>query len=198
MAASSLMVLSLIAWMSIVLLAITRRSHSAIGWFRAAALATVAAAVSIGGHDPAWLVLAALWLIVKVFAVPSLPARHLPRQEYGVATRGTPSLVLGAVLMLCLSWWALGAVGLSIGVLGTALWLAMMRREVWLQALLLVGAELGVSLLTLQYPTVPGLPEVLAVVEVLMLGALLAWLQRRGHEEFNVSPTADHLTDLRG
>jgi hypothetical protein len=192
------MVLSLVAWLCIVLLAIARRSHSALGWLRVAALAAVAAAVYVGGSDPAWLLLAALWLIVKVFAVPALLARRLPRQEYGVATRGTPSLVLGAVLVLSLSWWTLGPSGLAVGVLGTALWLAIMRREIWLQALLLVGAELGVSLLTLGYPTLPGLPEVLAAVEVLMLGALLAWLQRRGHEEFDVSPTADHLTDLRG
>ncbi len=198
MTASSLVVLTLVAWLCVLLLAIARRSHSAVGWYRIAALATVAAAVYVGRSDSAWLLLALLWLVVKVFAVPSLLASRLPHAEYGVATRGTPSLVLGAALVLALSWWTLGVAGLSVSVLGTALWLAMMRREVWVQALLLIGAELGVSLLTLQYPTLPGLPEVLAVVEVLALGALLAWLQRRGTEEFSASPTADHLTQLRG
>ena len=198
MVASTLVVLTLVAWLSLVLLAIARRSHSAVGWYRIAALATVAAAVYIGRADAAWLLLALLWLVVKVFAVPTLLSRRLPHADYGVATRGTPSLVLGTVLMLSLAWWTLGRTGLPVGVLGTALWLAMMRREVWVQALLLVGAELGVSLLSLQYLTILGLPEVLAVVEVLMLGALLAWLQRRGAEEFSASPTADHLTQLRG
>ncbi len=195
---SSLVVLTLVAWLSLVMLAIARRTLSALGWYRIAALATVASAVYVGRSDPSWLLLAVLWLVVKVFAVPSLLARRLPHADYGVATRGTPSLVLGAVLALALAWWALGAGGLAVGVLGTALWLAMMRREIWVQALLLIGAELGVSLLSLQYSTVPGLPEMLAVVEVLMLGVLLAWLQRRGTEEFSASPTADHLTRLRG
>ena len=198
MSTGSLVVLALIAWLSLVLLAISRRSHSAVGWYRIAALAEVAAAVYIGRSDTAWLLLALLWLVVKVFAVPVLLSRRLPHAEYGVATRGTPSLVLGAVLVLALAWWALGRAGLTVAVLGTTLWLVMMRREVWVQALLLIGAELGVSLLTLQYPTAPGLPEVLTVVELLMLGALLAWLQRRGTEEFATSPTVDHLTNLRG
>ncbi len=198
MSTGSLVVLALIAWLSLVLLAISRRSHSAVGWYRIAALAEVAAAVYIGRSDTAWLLLALLWLVVKVFAVPVLLSRRLPHAEYGVATRGTPSLVLGAVLVLALAWWALGRAGLPVAVLGTTLWLVMMRREVWVQALLLIGAELGVSLLTLQYPTAPGLPEVLTVVELLMLGALLAWLQRRGTEEFATSPTVDHLTNLRG
>jgi len=199
MSTGSLVVLTLIAWLSLVLLAISRRSHSAVGWYRIAALAEVAAAVYIGRSDTAWLLLALLWLVVKVFAVPALLSRRLPHAEYGgVATRGTPSLVLGAVLVLALAWWALGRAGLPIAVLGTTLWLVMMRREVWVQALLLIGAELGVSLLTLQYPTTPGLPEVLTVIELLMLGALLAWLQRRGTEEFSTSPTVDHLTHLRG
>lgn len=198
MISSTLVVLTLVAWLSLVLLAIARRSHSAVGWYRLSALATVVAAAYVGGADTAWLLLALLWLVVKVFAVPTLLMRRLPHAEYGVSTRGTPSLVLGAVLVLSLSWWTLGSVGLPVAVLGTALWLAMMRREVWVQALLLVGAEIGVSLLSLQYPTVPGLPEVLAVAEVLMLGVLLAWLQRRGTEEFSASPTADNLTQLRG
>lgn len=169
-----------------------------MGWYRVAALATVAAAVFVGRLDTARLLLALLWLVVKVFVVPALVARRLPQADYGVATRGTPSLVLGAVLALTLAWWALGTAGLAVGVLGTALWLAMMRREVWVQAMLLIGAELGVSLLSLQYPSVPGLPEALAAVEVLLLGALLGWLQRRGNEEFSSSPTVDHLTQLRG
>ena len=198
MVASTLVVLTLVAWLSLVLLAIARRSHSAVGWYRVAALASVVAAAYVGKSDPAWLLLALLWLVVKVFAVPALLHRRLPHAEYGVATRGTPSLVLGAVLVLSLAWWTLGQVGLAVAVLGTALWLAMMRREVWVQALMLVGAELGVSLLSLQYPAIPGLPEVLAVVEVLLLGTLLGWLQRRGAEEFSAAPTADHLTQLRG
>ncbi len=193
----SLAVVALTVWLSLVLLAIARRSQSAVGWYRIAALATVAAAVYVGRLDSAWLVLAALWLVVKVFAVPALLARRM-HAEYGMATRGTPSLVLGSVLALTLSWWTLGSSGLAVGVLSTALWLAMMRRDIWVHALLLVGAELGVSLLMLQYPSVPGLPEALAVVEVLILGALLAWLQRRGTSEFSGPPTADHLTHLRG
>ncbi|MDA8346863.1 MAG: hypothetical protein M0Z66_15585 [Thermaerobacter sp.] len=198
MTASTLVVLTLVAWLSLLLLAIARRSHSAIGWYRISALATVLAAAYVGRTDSAWLMLALLWLVVKVFAVPALLRRRLPHAEYGVSTSGTPSLVIGAVLVLSLSWWTLGTAGLPIAVLGTALWIAMMRREVWAQALGLVGAELGVSLLSLQHPTVPGLPEVLAVAEVLMLGVLLAWLQRRGNEEYSASPTADHLTQLRG
>ncbi len=198
MTTGSFVVLTLIAWLALVLLSITRRSQSALGWYRIAALATVVAAVYVGRSDSAWLYLAALWLIVKVFAVPALLTRRAPSQEYGLAARGTPSLVLGSIAMLSFAWWALGSAGLPVGVLGTALWLAMMRREVWLQALLLVGADLAVSLLSLQYPAVPGLPEVLAVVEVLLLGALLAWLERRGVAALAVSPTADHLTRLRG
>ena len=198
MSTSGLVVLSLTAWLSMIMLAIARRSQSAVGWYRVSALATVIASADIGRTDSAWLWLALLWLIVKVFAVPALLSRRLPHAEYGAATRGTPSLVLGAVLVLSLAWWTLGTAGLPVAVLGTTLWLVMMRREVWVQALLLIGAELAASLLTLQYPAVPGLPEVLAVLEVLMLGALLAWLQQRGTQEFSTSPTADHLTRLRG
>lgn len=194
---NSLAILTLIAWFSLVLLAIARRSLSAVGWYRIAALTTVAGAIYVGRADTAWLLLALLWLVVKVFAIPALLARRLPHADYGAATRGTPSLVVGAVLVLAVAWWTIGAAGIAVGVLGTALWLAMMRREVWLQAMLLMGAELGVSLLTLAYPSVPGLPEVLAAAEVLLLAALLAWLQHRGAEEFSASPTVDHLTQLR-
>lgn len=193
-----LVALSLVAWFSLVMLSIARRSRSAVGWYQIAALATVAAAAEVGSGNTAWLLVAALWLVVKVFAVPLVLRRRLPQREYGVVTRGTPSLVLGAVLVLAISYWSLGAAGLPLAVLATALWLAMMRREVWLQALLLVCAELGISLLSLYYPSVPGLPEVLAALEVMLLGVLLAWLQRRGAAHYSTPPTADHLTELKG
>lgn len=192
------MAASLIVWLCLVLLAVTRSSRSALGWYRAASLTAVIVAASTG--VAAWIAVGAVWLIAKVWLVPWILRRGLPAEHYGVATRGTPLLAVGAAAVLGVCWWALGAIGIDLGALGAAIWLAASRNDVWAQALLLLTAEIAAGLLALGSGAAhgPGVPEVFAAFEVVLLGVLITWLQHRGTRLHERPPTAEQLTDLRG
>lgn len=191
------MAFSLLVWLCLVLLSVSRRSRSALWWYRVASLGAVVAAVSTG--VPAWIAVGLVWLVVKVFAVPAVLSRRLPDAAYGALTQGTPMLALGAAAILGVFWWALGESGIAVGALASAVWLSASRHEVWLQALLLLTAEISVGMLALASAAqAPGVPEVLAALEVAFLGVLLAWLQKRGTNLHQGPPSADRLTELRG
>lgn len=191
------MACSLLVWLCLVLLSVSRRSRSALWWYRLASLGAVVAAVSTG--VPAWIAVGLVWLVIKVFVVPAVLSRRLPDAAYGAVTQGTPMLALGAAVILGVFWWALGESGIAVGALASAVWLSASRHEVWVQALLLLTAEITVGMLALASAAqAPGVPEVLAALEVAFLGALLAWLQKRGTGLHQGPPSADRLTELRG
>lgn len=192
------MACSLLVWLCLVLLSVSRRSRSGLWWYRLASLGAVVAAVSTGA--PAWIAVGVVWLVVKVLLIPAVLSRRLPDAAYGAVTQGTPMLALGAAVILGVFWWALGENGIAVGALAAAVWLSASRHEVWAQALLLLTAEISVGMLALASAASqgPGVPEVLAAVEVAFLGVLLAWLQKRGTNLHQGPPSADRLTELRG
>jgi hydrogenase-4 membrane subunit HyfE len=168
-------------WLSSVLLAIARRPRSALQWYRLAALllAALAALLAKERHVPALFGLAALWLFVKVFLVPTVLLRTAPRELYSLAARGSPGLILAAGLVLVLATWTLGAPGLALACVLTPLACLAQRQELWFHALCLLQAELGAALLALDAGISPGWTELWAAVELAGLASVLAWFLRR-------------------
>lgn len=195
---SAVVAASLCTWVCLILLAVTRRSVTALVWYQLAGLAAGLAALSVG--TPAWILLGVVWIAVRVIIVPAVLRRRLPALDYGVATPGTPQLAIGAAVVLGVFWWALGGIGIDIGALVAAVWLAASRQEVWAQGLLLLTAEIVTGLIALWSASRigPGVPDLLAALEVVLSGLLIAWLQQRGMEIHRRGPSTEQLTELKG
>lgn len=68
------MAASLFVWLCLVLLSVARSTRTALAWYRYASLAAVLAAASTG--TPAWIAVAGLWLVAKVWMVPAILRRN--------------------------------------------------------------------------------------------------------------------------
>ncbi len=188
-----------VTWLVANLMAIARRTGSALDWYRLSGLveAALAVDVALGTHQYAWLALGLGWGVGKVWAVPAILRRSLPLGVYEVKTRATPSLMLGSAALVGILAWAAGVSGLLLAALLTPFWLLTQRREVWLQAILLMEAEIALGFLSLGLSSAVGLADFLALAELLAMAVLLAWLYRRGAMDLP-SLTTDTMKELRG
>lgn len=191
---------SLTAWLLSNLMAATRRTSSGLGWYIASGLTEGGVAIAVGLLTglTAWIAIGSLWCLVKVVIIPGLIRRDLGSWVYGVKAQGTPRLMLGSAVLLAVLWWTLGPLGVSLAAVVTPFWLIAERHEVWIQALLLLEAEIGVGFLTLVAESTPGGAELAAAGEVVALAVLLVWLLRASHEHFGRVPESEQLTRLRG
>jgi hypothetical protein len=193
---------SLLAWACATFLALARRPQGASGWYRLSGLIQgfVAVMAGIGTREWSWIGLGMAWAVVKGVIIPLWLTPRVKLSPYSVKTSGTPRLMIGAVGLLSVLWWALGIVGIPVGVTLVAFWLIGERRELWVEALLLVEAEIGTGFLTLMTVPRPGTADLLVTVELLALGGLLWWFHRASHRLFSSSAglATDDLTALQG
>ena len=189
-----------LSWLMVNLLGITRSPQSGIGWYRMIGAMEAAAAVYAGYrfHTPVWIVLGAIWAVVKIWWVPVVLRRGLPGLAYGAQARGTPGLIGGSLALAAVVTWALGTPGVLLAALLTPFWILTQRREVWLQILLLLEAELVLGFTAIAVGHGAGLADFLAAAELLGLAVLLAWLHVRGSQDTVPVPTSHDLQELRG
>lgn len=189
-----------LSWLLVNLLGITRTPRSGIGWYRLISAVEAATAVYAGYrfHTPAWIALGVVWAVVKIWWVPAVLHRGLPRVAYGAEARGTPGLIGGSLALSAIVTWALGTPGVLLAALLTPFWILTQRREVWVQILLLLEAELVVGFAAIAIGRGAGLADFLAAAELLGLSVLLAWLHVRGSRDTVPVPTTRDLEELRG
>jgi hypothetical protein len=189
-----------LSWLVVNLLGITRTPRSGIGWYRLISAVEAATAVYAGYrlHTLVWITLGLVWAVVKLWWVPAVLSRGLPGLAYGAQARGTPGLIGGSLALAAIVTWTLGPPGVLLAALLTPFWILTQRREVWVQVLLLLEAELVVGFTAIAIGRGAGLADFLAVAELLGLSVLLAWLHVRGSADTVPVPTTRDLEELRG
>ena len=190
-----------VAWALVNLVASTRLAGSGLWWYRVSGLVEGAAAGVIGlrTDDAAWIALGVLWILAKTWWVPAILARRFESSErYGVRARGTPRIFLGSALVLGVLWWVAGPLGVPLAALVAAFWVMAGRRELWVQAVMLLEAEIALGFLVVWGHAAPAVGDVLDVLEVLATAALLTWLGRTAQARFTTMPTSDDFTALKG
>lgn len=189
-----------LSWLMVNLLGVTRTPRSGIGWYRmiSAVEAGVAIYAGVLFHLTGFIVLGAIWALVKIGWVPRVLRQGLPKGAYGAQARGTPGLIGGSLALAAIVTWALGIPGVLLAALLTPFWILTQRREVWVQILLLLEAELAIGFAGVALGHLAGLGDFLAVAELMGLAVLLAWLHRRGSEDTVPVPTSHDLQELRG
>jgi len=189
-----------VAWLSANLIAVARRPRTAIFWYAVAGYVEGALAVGWGidQHQAAWWALGILWAAAKGWAVPRWLGRSLPHDRWELAAAGTPRLLVGSAVLLVLAGAAAGPPGVAIAAVLTAFWLMSQRRELWLNSVLLIEAEVGMGFVALLLGVAPSTADVLDVVEVLWAAGLLAWLQGRARQDLDEPVHTTALRRLRG
>jgi hydrogenase-4 membrane subunit HyfE len=187
-----------VTWLVANFMAVSRRPAQAVLAYRLSGFFQALLAADAGAllHVSAWFWLAGGWLVGKVVVVPWLLSRALPPSAYEVKAPATPRLVMGSALLVSVCTWAVGVPGLFLGTLLTPFWLLTQRRELWIQAVLLMEAEIALGFLSMALATV-GASDFMALALLVAMGGLLAWLYRRGAEDVP-SPSTDRLTNLKG
>ncbi len=189
-----------LSWLMVNLLGVTRTPRTGIGWYRMISAVEAAVAIYAGHrfHETGFIVLGAVWALVKIAWVPAVLRAGLPASAYGAEARGTPRLIGGSLALSAIVTWALGPPGVLLAALLTPFWILTQRREIWLQVLLLLEAELVIGFAAVAAGHAAGLSDFLAVAELMGLAVLLAWLHRRGSEDTVPVPTSRDLQELQG
>jgi hydrogenase-4 membrane subunit HyfE len=182
------------------LLAVNRMARGAVYAYAATSLTEAVLAFWAGTvlHEASWWALAGVWFVAKVIVVPRIIARAADDARYGATTPGTPRLALGSFVIFAVLAWAGGPVTLPVAALLTAFWLLAVRAELYVEALLLLEAEVAVGFLAIRFALAPGWSDAVATVETVATAVLLAWLDREARRRFGTRPTALQLTELQG